>query len=122
MDIEAYDFASGSCGPLLRAPAPSLVVFSFVLHQLPSAAVAVDALAACKDRIARVVSFDSERSVQDGGLLALLRRRYMEVNDYSWDLLDVLGSRADVAIELVEPNVIGPNALLPATLVVWRFA
>ena len=106
---------------MLHAPAPSTVLLSFVLHQLPSSAVAVETLAAHKDRIACVVSYDIEGSVQDERLLGLMRRRYLELNDYSWDLLDVLGRRDDVTVDVVEPNIIGPNPLLPATLVVWRF-
>lgn len=119
--VERFDFASGVCAPLLHAPAPSVVLLSFVLHQLPSAAVAVETLAAHRDRIGCVLSYDVDGSVQDAGLLGLMRRRYKEVNDYSWDLLEVLGRRDDVVVDVVEPNIIGPNPLLPATLVVWRF-
>jgi SAM-dependent methyltransferase len=121
--VERFDFHAATCEPLETAPAPALVVLSYVVDQLPTAAIAVDLLARHRDRIARVLSFDVEASVQDGGtLLGLLRRRYAEVNDYSSDLLGVLRGRSDVRVESVEPNVIGPNALLPASAVVWSFA
>lgn len=122
IDVERFDLRGDACGPLERAQEPSLVVLSYVVNQLPSAAVAVDLLARHRERIARVVCFDADGSVQaPGTLLGLLRRRYVEVNDYSWDLLEVLSRRTDVHVEVVEPNLVGPNALLPATLVVWRF-
>lgn len=121
MAVDRFDFAGGTCAPLEQAAAPAVVVLSYTVNQLPSAAVAVELLAAHRDRIDRVVCFDAERRAQDDGLLGLLRRRYMELNRYSWDLLDVLDARPDVRVEAFEPNVIGPNALLPASLVAWRF-
>lgn len=119
--VEPVDLLAGGVGPLDRARAPAVVLLSMVLHQLPSAAPAVEALAPHRERIARVVVFDALEGVQPESLLGLLRRRYMQLNRYSWDLLEVLSRRVDVSVDVVEPNLIGPNALLPGSLAVWRF-
>ena len=121
LDIGPLDLLSGELPPLARAEGPAVALLSRVLHQLPSAEPAVAALAAQRERIARVVVYDALAGVQGDGLLGLLRRRYIQHNHYSWDLLEVLERRDDVEILALEPNVIGPNALLPGSFVVWRF-
>lgn len=120
-DVEPVDLLGGELRPLARAQAPAVVLLSMVLHQLPSAEAAVAALAQHRDRIARVIVYDALAGVQPDSLLGLLRRRYIQHNDYSWDLLEVLSRRDDVEILELEPNVIGPNALLPGSFVSWRF-
>ena len=122
LTVEGFDFlSSGPCPSLEAARPPAVVVTAFALHQLPSAAPAVALLHRYRDRIASVVTFEPEDELFGGSLLGLLRLRYQEVNDYSADLLRTLRARDDVEIETVVPNVIGANALLPATLAVWRF-
>ena len=65
--------------------------------------------------------YDALEAAQPDGLLGLLRRRYMQLNHYSWDLIEVLERRGDVEVLELEPNAIGPNALLPGSIAVWRF-
>ncbi|HMB45895.1 MAG TPA: hypothetical protein VKL21_08740 [Candidatus Methanoperedens sp.] len=55
-------------------------------------------------------------------LLGLLRRRYMEVNDYNTNLVTLLHDQQDKGlIKILEerPAVFGMNPLLPASLLVW---
>jgi hypothetical protein len=118
--VEEFDFLAGRPGPLARAE-NALVLLSYVLTTVPDVAAAVELLAAQRERIGRVVVFDADRSLFGDGLLGLLRRRYVEVNDYRCELLDVLRARTDVTIERVDADVIGPNALLPASVIVFRF-
>jgi len=56
-------------------------------------------------------------------LLGLMRRRYIEVNDYNTNLVTVLREQRDRGvIEIVEerPAVFGSNPLLAASVIVWR--
>ena len=122
LTVESFDFlGSGPSPPLEATRAPALVITSFALHQLPSAAPAVELLHRYRSRIARVVTLEPEEGLFGDSLLGLLRLRYQRINDYSADLLRVLEARGDVEIETVLPNAIGVNALLPGTLSVWRF-
>lgn len=55
-------------------------------------------------------------------LLGLMRRRYMEVNDYNTNLVTLLHNQQDKGlIKILEerPAVFGMNPLLPASLLVW---
>jgi len=56
-------------------------------------------------------------------LLGLLRRRYIEVNDYNTNLVTILHEqREHGVIDIVEerPAVFGSNPLLAASVIVWR--
>jgi hypothetical protein len=120
-DIDAVDLAGGELPPLERAQGPAVVLLAMVAQNLPSAELAVAALAPYRDKLAAVVVYDVvERALSDG-LLGLLRRRYVQFNRYSADFLDVVEARGDVELLEFEPNVASPNALLPGSLVVWRF-
>jgi hypothetical protein len=55
-------------------------------------------------------------------LTGLLRRRYIEVNDYNRNLVTLLHreqSRGQIQIREERPAVFGVNPLLPASLIVW---
>lgn len=56
-------------------------------------------------------------------LLGLMRRRYIEINDYNTNLITLLHeSQAQGKIQILEerPQVMGHNALLPVSVVVWK--
>ena len=56
-------------------------------------------------------------------LLGLLRRRYIEVNDYNTNLVTILHEQRERgAIDIVEerPAVFGSNPLLAASVIAWR--
>jgi hypothetical protein len=56
-------------------------------------------------------------------LLGLMRRRYIEVNDYNTNLVTVLREQRDRGvIDILEelPAVFGSNPLLAASVIVWR--
>lgn len=115
------DLLTDACAPLEHVPGPSVVTTSYVFHQLESARPAIDLLAKYREKIEVVINLEPEEDHFGAGLLGLLRRRYGQINDYSADLNRVLAGRNDVKIEVVEPAVVGANALLPGTITVWRF-
>jgi hypothetical protein len=57
----------------------------------------------------------------DDSLLGLMRRRYIELNDYNRDLFSVLQGREDVRILRLEREVVGWNPFNALTLVHWTF-
>jgi hypothetical protein len=59
----------------------------------------------------------------DDSIIGLMRRRYIEVNDYNRNLVTILETaQRDGRIQIItqEPNVFGLNALLPASLIAWK--
>lgn len=122
LDVFRYDFFDSIRDALWKeVEAPMVVTTSYVLHQLPSAWHAVEQLSRYREKIALVVSLEPEEDHFGDGLLGLLRRRYGQLNGYSADLGRVLRQRDDVEIELEDPAAVGMNALLPATVTIWRF-
>jgi len=56
-------------------------------------------------------------------LIGILRRRYIEVNDYNINLVTLLHDQQSKGlIRIIEerPAVLGPNALLPVSVIVWE--
>lgn len=121
LDVVPFDFYGEDCPPLKRVNRPCVVTTSYTLHQLTSARPAIELLAKHREKIDVVVNLEPEEGHFGDGLLGLLRRRYGEIHGYSADLVRVLSSRDDVKIDVCEPSVVGANALLPATITVWRF-
>jgi hypothetical protein len=59
----------------------------------------------------------------DDSLLGLLRKRYIEINDYNqnlWEILEDYQRRGLLQIVSVVPSVFGANTLLTASAVVWK--
>jgi hypothetical protein len=62
--------------------------------------------------------------IEDHSVLSLLRKRYIMINDYNINLMSVLNAyekKGDIVITKIEKNVFGENALLPLSMVVWKF-
>lgn len=121
-EFSRFDFNDHRYKALERAYGlQTTVVTSYALHQLPSAAPVLHALSYYRDRINCVINFEPEEDYFGDGVLGRLRRTYGRVNGYSADLQRCLRQRDDVNILKSDPNAFGANALLPATLTVWKF-
>ncbi len=81
----------------------------------------IERLLRCKPSI--VVHFEPCHEHYDREtLMGLMRRRYVEVNDYNTNLVSMLHCQQERnTIRIVEerPHVFGSNPLLPASVVVW---
>jgi len=107
----------------IEIPDGSLVYTSFALQCIPLVGESfVGAL--CARRPAVVVHFEpAYEHCDQKSLLGLLRRRYIQVNDYNTNLITLLHEQQGRgSIEILEerPAVVGPNPLLPASVIVWR--
>ncbi|MEM4396789.1 MAG: hypothetical protein QXR30_04000 [Candidatus Woesearchaeota archaeon] len=71
-----------------------------------------------------IINFEPIPQFFDNSLIGLLRKRYIEINDYNQTLYDLLGNAVKLdLIEIVEEekNIFGENCFLPASLIVWKF-
>jgi SAM-dependent methyltransferase len=100
---------------------PATVFTSQALEQLPATAPFLDALARYRDKIAAVVHLEPAYDLHDESLLGLMRRRYLELNDYNRDLVAELRRRPDVRIVELSRDVLGFHALNPLSVIVWEF-
>ena len=107
----------------LPIPEGSLVFTSYATHYapvLPEGFVA----ALARRRPKAVVHFEPcHEHCDESSLLGLLRKRYVEVNDYNRNLVTLLRQQqAAGRVRIIEerPAVFGSNPLLPASVVAWE--
>lgn len=122
ISVEKFDFYAPDYALLEKAEGPVVVLTSQALEQVPKSSGVIETLAKYKQKISRVFHLEPAYSLyDDGSLLGLMRRRYIEINDYNRDLIPTLQTRKDVEILRLEPNIIGWNPFNSLALLEWRF-
>ena len=119
--VEKFNFYDPGYAILEAAEAPVTVFTSQAIEQLPSAAHVLDVLGRYRDKIAAVVHLEPAYDLYGDTLLGLMRRRYIELNDYNRDLIGELRRRPDIRVVRLEPEVIGWNPFNALALVQWEF-
>lgn len=120
--FEKFNFYQTPYNILEKATGPITVFSVYAAQQLPSAKEILLGLRPYKDKIERVVFFESVYEYCDSkNLLGLMRKRYIEICDYNTDMLTILESAEDIEIISERKNVIGLNPLLPVSIIEWKF-
>lgn len=119
--VSRLNFYDDAYEVLERAEGPVTVLTSQAIEQIPSAAHIIDVLAKYKDKILSVFHLEPSYQLYDDSLLGLMRRRYVEINDYNRDLVGVLQGRSDIRVLRLEPEVIGWNPFNALALMHWTF-
>lgn len=119
IDVQPFNYYQLDDYQLIRDS--SLILTSHSIEQLPSAKSFIEHLAQHRDQVTTVVHFEPTALAARSSLVGLLRNRYMQLNDYNQDLLDLLKKRADIEILEFTPDVIGLNPLNSTCLIIWRF-
>jgi hypothetical protein len=100
----------------------ALVITVFSIGELPQAAAVMPTFLKYKDKIAEVIHLEPAYELLDNqSTLDLMRRSYIELNNYNTDLLTALNSIGAHVIEK-QPYFIGTNPLCPISLIRWQFA
>ncbi|MEQ1519917.1 MAG: hypothetical protein ABL936_01460 [Aestuariivirga sp.] len=122
ISVEKFDFYAPSYDLIERAKGPVVVVTSQALEQVPQSAGVIETLYKYRKKIDRVFHLEPAYALyDDGSLLGLMRRRYIEINDYNRDLVSTLKDRKDIEIMRLEQNVVGWNPFNSLALIEWRF-
>ncbi|MGE0734875.1 MAG: hypothetical protein AB7G15_11435 [Alphaproteobacteria bacterium] len=100
---------------------PATVFTSQALEQLPSTVPFLDALTRHRDKIATVIHLEPANDLHDTSLLGLMRKRYLELNDYNRNLVSELKRRPDIRILDIKKDIFGFHAFNSLSLVVWEF-
>ncbi|MEA3210626.1 MAG: hypothetical protein QOE70_3683 [Chthoniobacter sp.] len=119
LDVSPFNYCSPADYQLIRPSSTILTVHS--LEQIPDANHFLEGMRTVRERVEFAVHLEPTRLSARAGLIGFLRNRYMEVNDYSLNLHDVLASAADVEILDFQPDVFGQVPFNSASLIVWRF-
>jgi SAM-dependent methyltransferase len=103
----------------LNIPEGSIIFTSFAACCIPELSNGfLDAILKTKPK--KVVHFEPLYEQCGEDLFGLLRRKYMELNDYNRNLLSLLKNHPDVEIESVSEPVFGSNPLLSASVIRWK--
>lgn len=75
-----------------------------------------------RKRIVSVIQFEPLYELMERtSLLAMMSRRYIELNDYNRDLWSTLSTSKGVAVDRVVPHAFGSNPLFPESVIRWHF-
>lgn len=121
MEVENCNFASPEVAKLPIPPNAIIFTSNATLYVPKLKTSFVSALSSFKPKA--VVHFEPcFEHCDNRSLLGLMRRRYIEVNDYNRNLVTLLhkqqGKRR-IIIHLEQPAVLGLNPLLAASVLIW---
>ena len=106
---------------LETAPSPITIVTRHAIEQLPSAKAVFEALSEYRSSIRRVLHLEPVYRPHDTTPLGVLRRRYVENQDYNRDLLLEIQQREGIRLVSDQPNLFGLNPLNPTSIIQWEF-
>jgi SAM-dependent methyltransferase len=118
--VEPFDFYETPYSILEGLPEPIVVFTLHALEQVPSSGAVLDELIARRDKIGSVFHFEPLHELGGDSLLALMRRRYDELNDYNRDLAAELRARPGARVHRLEAGVLGLNPLHPVGIAHWE--
>jgi len=122
IEVGHCDFSSGQVFDF-EIPSHSVVFTSYATPCVPELPVDfVKALCRCKPNF--VIHFEPcYEHCDPNTLLGLMRRRYIEVNDYNTNLITLLRDQQEKGIIKIikeEQAVFGANLLLSASVIIWK--
>lgn len=114
-EAETYEFLGSLKSPILVFTVHSI-------EQLPSANMLPSMLSKYKNNIRCVFHFEPCYEMFGSSLLGLMRRKYIEANDYNRDLFSTLNKDENIGIsDCLKFHAIGLNPLNPTSIIKWRF-
>jgi hypothetical protein len=126
---EGVSVRSGLCDMLApevtdaAVPEGALIYTSYAAHYEPRHSESfVEGIAALRPRTVVLIEPCHEHC-DESTLLGLLRRRYIEVNDYNTNLATLLHEQSDAGkVRILDERkaAFGPNPLLAASVIVWE--
>lgn len=119
MDVSEFNYYEPESYNLIK---PDTTVFTtHSIEQIPDATVIIKSLEKNKNKINYVIHFEPTVAEERSSLFGLMRNKYMELNDYNRNLIEVLKSNSDIEILELEYDVFGLNPLNSSNLIVWKF-
>lgn len=119
LDVNHFDFYDRASYNMIR---PGSLVFTVqALEQIPDTSAFLEGIRSQRDKIAVVLHMEPAILPERRDLLGLLRNRYLELNDYCRNLVDLLRQAPDIEILEFDPDCIGKPPLTSLHFVAWRF-
>lgn len=119
MEVSEFNYYETESYNLIK---PDTTVFTtHSIEQIPDATVIIKSLEKNKSKINYVIHFEPTVAVERSTLFGLMRNKYMELNDYNRNLIEVLKSNSNVEILELEYDIFGLVPLNSSNLIVWKF-
>jgi hypothetical protein len=119
LDVKEFNYYNNEDYQLIK---PNTTIFTaHSIEQIPDATIIINNLAAQKNNINYVVHFEPTVVPERSSLIGLMRNKYMELNDYNHNLIEILKSRKDIDIIELEIDTFGLVPLNSSNLIVWKF-
>jgi hypothetical protein len=119
LDISPFDFYDRTSYRIIR---PGSLVFTVqALSQMGDASEFLEGMRSQRDKISVVLHLESAALSDRHDLIGLLRNRYLELNDYCRNLVDLLKQAPDIEILEFDPDCIGIPPLTSLHFLAWRF-
>jgi hypothetical protein len=119
LDVIEFNYYKNQDYDFLRND--STVFTAHSIEQIPDASVIIDNLEKQKEKINCVVHFEPTVIPERTSLLGMLRNKYMELNDYNRNLIEILKGRKDIEILELKTDTFGIVPLNTTNLIVWKF-
>lgn len=119
MDVSHFDFYDRASYKIIR---PGSLVFTIqALEQMRDTSEFLEGMRSQRDKITVVLHLEPAMFPGRRDLLGLLRNRYLELNDYCRNLIDLLLKAPDIEILEFDPDCIGKPPLTSLHFIAWRF-
>ncbi|MFN0031723.1 MAG: hypothetical protein ACKVOR_06150 [Flavobacteriales bacterium] len=119
LDVQPFNYYEGGDYDLIRSD--STIFTSHSIEQIPDATVIVENLRKHKEKINYVVHIEPTIVKERSNLLGLMRNKYIELNDYNRNLIELLRQAQDVEILELRTDVFGFVPLNSSNVIAWRF-
>jgi SAM-dependent methyltransferase len=119
LDVRNFNYYNESDYTFIR---PSTTIFtSHSIEQIPDASIIIENLRKVRNNIRFVIHIEPTVLAERSTLLGMMRNRYMELNDYNFNLRDILRQSADIEILEFSSDVFGVVPLNSSNVLVWKF-
>jgi len=121
LGMEISEFNYYNCEDYNFIKENSTVFTTHSIEQIPDANIIIDCLEKQKHKINYVIHFEPTIVNERDSLFGLLRNKYIEINDYNHNLINVLKKNPNVEILELKHDIFGLSPLNSTNLIVWKF-
>ncbi|MBI2353865.1 MAG: hypothetical protein HYV06_02350 [Deltaproteobacteria bacterium] len=121
LGFEMYDFNYYEQSDYDFIKDNSSIITVHSIEQIPDATVIINSLRKIKHKLKYILHFEPIYNDGREDLIGLLRNKYLKINDYNLNLLDLLRTGEDIEIVHTEFDAFGNNPLNPTSIIVWKF-
>jgi hypothetical protein len=119
LDVGPFDFYDRASYKIIRRG--SLVFTIQALEQISDTSKFLEGMRSQRDKVTMVLHMEPTMLASRHNLLGLLRNRYIELNDYCRNLVELLQRAPDIEILEFDPDCIGRPPLTSLHFIAWRF-